>query len=173
MKLALKYILIGVVVVALSFIGMGLLHPTIEYESRIEINAAVDKSFQLFNDTALMKKWMPGFLSLTKISGDANEVGSQWKLVLKQKEDVFEMMETVTAFETNKRFAFNLDNDVMTGTTEVLFDGDSLQTVLLAKSTAKGKNFLMRSVFSFSKPYFKQQQDDIYLQLKNTIENSR
>ncbi len=172
MKLALKYILIGIAVVILSFIAMGLLHPQIEYESRVEIKAPIEKTFYLFNDTSLMKNWMPGFQSITNVGGNVNTVGSKWKLVLKQNEEVFVMTETVTAFDPNKRFAFDLDNDVMTGTTDVLFTGDSIKTVIVARSTAKGKNFFMRSVFSFSKPYFKQQQDEIYVKLKSMVEGS-
>jgi uncharacterized protein YndB with AHSA1/START domain len=170
MKLTLKYIGIGIVVVILSFIAMGLLHPTIEYESRTEIKAPIEKTFSLFNDTALMKNWMPGFSSITNISGNANEVGSKWKLVLVQKEEVYNMTETVTAFEKNKQFAFDMDNDVLVSNNNIAFSGDSTKTIIVAKTKVKGKNIFFRSMFVFSKPYFQEQQDLIYSQLKTMVE---
>jgi len=171
MKLALKYIGIGIAVVILSFIAMGLLHPTIEYETRTEVKAPLKKTFALFNDTTLMKNWMPGFSSITNISGNENEVGSKWKLVLVQKEEVYNMIETITAFENNKRFSYDLDNDIVFNNNDVTFNGDSTKTIVVAKTKVKGKNIFLRSMFVFSKPYFQEQQDLIYSQLKKMVES--
>ncbi len=171
MKLALKYIGIGIAVVILSFIAMGLLHPTIEYETRTEIKAPLEKTFALFLDTALMKNWMPGFSSITNISGNVHEVGSKWKLVLVQEKEVYNMTETVTAFENNKGFSFDLDNDALVSNNDITFNGDSTKTIIVAKAKVKGKNIFLRSMFVFSKPYFQEQQDLIYSQLKTMVES--
>ena len=39
MNTAVKYTLAGIAAVILGFVSLGIIHPEIEYESRVEINA--------------------------------------------------------------------------------------------------------------------------------------
>jgi len=45
MNTAVKYTLAGIAAVILGFISLGIIHPEIEYESRVQINAPIAKAF--------------------------------------------------------------------------------------------------------------------------------
>jgi uncharacterized protein YndB with AHSA1/START domain len=170
MKTALKFIAIGFAVVLLSFLAMGLLHPELKYESMVEINATPEKTYAVFCDTSLMYKWLPGFVSFTNSNNQGRGVGSVWVLTFHENNKTFEVTETITALDENKRYSFVLNNEMFSGTNDLYFTGDSLKTTLRAASTMRGNTFLLRCMFAFSKPYFKQSQDETYSKLKSVVE---
>jgi uncharacterized protein YndB with AHSA1/START domain len=170
MSTAFKYTLAGIAAVLLSFFSVGLIHPEIEYESKIAIHASPEKSFQVFTDTSLMHQWLPGFKSFSKISGDPLTAGTKHLLVLEQEGKVYEITETITDVKPNQRYAFDAVNSVLKSSNLLIFEGDSSQTLLTVQTRARGNNLFLRSLFVFTKPLFQQQQDTIYHQLKLTIE---
>ena len=173
MKKALKYIGIGALVAISSFFILGLIHPTGEYTNTTIVNAPLEKTFDIFNDTTRMREWMPGMVSMENISGGANEVGSKWKTTFRDGERDIVMTETVTAFKTNELFAFNLSNEVMNSDNEIRFTAKGNTTEIKAHCKYKGSNMFWRSMFVFFEGSMQQQQQEMYALLKKVIEESK
>ncbi|HMR47359.1 MAG TPA: SRPBCC family protein [Bacteroidia bacterium] len=171
MNTAVKYTLAGIAAVILGFVSLGIIHPEIEYESRVEINAPVAKAFDVFIDTAMMKHWMPGFVSFKPLEGKIHTKGSTQLLVLNLNNEQFEITETLEDYSYPKLYKFHAQNTLLNSTNTLIFEGDSLRSSLTIKTKASGNNFMLRSMFVFTKPIFKQQQDSTYLLLKKTIES--
>ena len=172
MKKALKYIGIGILIAISSFFIMGLLHPDGEYTTTIVINAPIEKTFSVFNDTTRMREWMPEMVLMQNISGAENEVGSKWKTIFRDHERDIEMTETVTGFKTNELFAFNLQNEVMNSDNEIRFAAVGNTTEIKAHTKYRGGNIFWRSMFVFFEGSMKQQQQEMYAMLKEVIEKN-
>ena len=172
MKKALKYIGIGILIAISSFFIMGLLHPDGEYTITIVVNAPVEKTFSVFNDTTRMREWMQGMVSMENISGGANEVGSKWKTTFRDHERDIVMTETVTGFKANELFAFNLSNDVMNSDNEIRFAAVGNTTEIKAHTKYRGGNLFWRSMFVFFEGSMKQQQQEMYELLKAVVEKN-
>lgn len=136
------------------------------------VNAPLEKTFTLFNDTTKMKQWMPGFVSITNISGQPNTVGSKWKLVLEQDGQLFEMTETMTAFKQNEQFAFLLENEVLSNECTISFKPNDNQTEIISDNVVHGNNMLWKSAFFFFKDYFRETGQTTYDNLKKMIETT-
>ena len=97
MKKVLRFIVIGIFALAVLFFSLGLFIPTFSFDNVVEVNKPIEKTFAEFNDVSNMYKWIPGFQFIEPISGWPNEVGSKWKLVVKQEGKRMELIETMTA----------------------------------------------------------------------------
>ena len=97
MKKVFRYIAIGIFALAIIFFSLGLFIPAFSFDNVVEVNRPVEKAFAEFNDVSNMYKWTPGFQFIEPISGWPNEVGSKWKLVVKEEEERIELIETITA----------------------------------------------------------------------------
>ncbi|HMU77069.1 MAG: SRPBCC family protein [Bacteroidetes bacterium] len=171
MNTAVKYTLAGIAAVILGFISLGIIHPEIEYESRVQINAPIAKAFDIFTDTAMMKHWMPGFVSFKPLEGEIHTKGSKQLLVLNLNNEKIEITETLEDYSYPKLYQFHAQNTLLNSTNTIIFEGDSLQCNMTIKTKASGNNFMLRSMFVFTEPIFKQQQDSTYTLLKRTIES--
>ena len=95
----------------------------------------------------------------------------QQLLVLNLNNEKFEITETLEDYSYPKLYKFHAQNTLLNSTNTLIFEGDSLRSSLTIKTKASGNNFMLRSMFVFTKPIFKQQQDSTYLLLKKTIES--
>ncbi|HOZ81310.1 MAG TPA: SRPBCC family protein [Bacteroidia bacterium] len=171
MNAAVKYTLAGIAAVILGFVSLGIIHPEIEYESRVQISAPVTKAFDIFIDTSMMKHWMPGFVSFKPLEGKMLTKGSKQLLVLNLNNEQIEITETVEDYSYPKFYKFHAQNTLLNSTNTIIFEGDSIHCSLTVKTKASGNNFMLRSMFVFTEPIFKQQQDSTYTLLKRTIES--
>ena len=121
MKKVLRFIVIGIFALAVLFFSLGLFIPTFSFDNVVEVNKPIEKTFAEFNDVSNMYKWIPGFQFIEPISGWPNEVGSKWKLVVKQEGKRMELIKTMTAYKENEVFAFNLSNEMMSNDIEIVF----------------------------------------------------
>lgn len=170
MKKVLRFIVIGIFALAVLFFSLGLFIPTFSFDNVVEVNKPIEKTFAEFNDVSNMYKWIPGFQFIEPISGWPNEVGSKWKLVVKQEGKRMELIETMTACKENEVFAFNLSNEMMSNDIEIVFTSKGQRTLITAHNKVSGKNIFWKSLFVVSKSYFKNVQQKSYEKLKIVIE---
>lgn len=154
------------------FLGVGLLSSSFEYENRITIERTPEQVWTVFTDQERMGDWLDGFVRIENLSGNPMEVGSRWKLVFDMDGEVVELIEEMTVIEPNRRFAFNLETDPFSGTTDVRLTPSGEHTELVATSTVIGRNIFMRAFMRIMKGYFEKQAQKSYDKLKVLAEAS-
>ena len=150
---------------------IGLLTPSISYDSTITVNVPVEKAFTLFSDTSKMKDWMPGFVSLKLDSGNTIARGSKMTLILIQEGQEYDMTETMTTFIPNQHYAYLLENAVLHNQVDILFTPIGNSTTIKVNNLVIGNNIIWRSVFYFYKKRLVQLNKEIYSNLKKMIES--
>lgn len=75
-----------------------------KYSCSIDIHLPRDRVVALFDDTANLKRWMPGLRAFEHQSGIPGEVGAKSRLTFKDGAREFAMTETVTLRQLPERF---------------------------------------------------------------------
>jgi len=100
-------------------------------------------------------------------------VGSKFRVILNNNGEIVTIIETMTAIEKNKRFAFDLESDVHLGHTDITFAAlDSETTLVRSTNEVEAKTALMRSIFVIMKPYFQTVSDKQFKTIKKLSESS-
>jgi len=162
-----KYLLAGIAVVAMGFVTMGLLHPTVKCQTQTEISVPPDFVFNSITDTSLMKQWFNGLQSVKAEIPDKKYI-----LKLIQKDKTMDLVLTYDTLKPNSSCVFSFDSEVYTSDYNLTLSGDSLRTTLHVQTVTRGKNIFLRSIFALSRPYFQQQQDSMFSRFKNVVENN-
>ena len=154
-----------------AFISVGFISPTVTYETSILVNKPVGHSFSVFNNPFNTKKWLPGFVRMSVLSGMPNEIGSEYELVFEENGEEFVLHEVMTGFEINKLFAFDMSNEFLTSKVRITFEDEGGKTRIISTTETKAKNFVFRSLFPFMKSEFQSRNDETYANLKRLIES--
>jgi hypothetical protein len=167
-----RYISFALLALLIVFFSIGLFTPEVSYTNRISIQASPEKSFTLFCDTSLMKEWMPGFTSVELKKGDGKSKGSEWRLVLTQDGQEFEMKETILEYRQGSNYHFLLENAVLRNTISMQFNKQNGNTDLVVNNNVEGNNIMWRSLFFFYKNRLSEQSMEMYDDLKTMIETN-
>lgn len=170
---ALKYIFIGLAVVILSFLSIGLLHPSLTYENTFTVDASLDHSFDVFTNDSLGPDWLIGYKSYEILEGEPHVPGSKFLMKFEVEGQPFEFTETLVEFKENEKFAFTMDTDFFTGDVDITFSGDSTSTSITAVTTNYGKGIFNRSMIYLMKSSLKEQSQLSYNNLKELIESTK
>lgn len=172
MKKFLKYFLIVIVLLVVIFFSLGLIFRSHEYTISTTVNAPVEKTFAVFNDTTKLKEWLPGFKSMELIKGNMNEAGSKWKVVFEENGSEISMNETIVAFKENELVSFNIANDFIKSKNEVRFIPKGNRTEIIARVNYRGTHIFQKSVLALFSGFVKKQQEESYNLLKQVVEKT-
>ena len=100
------------------------------------------------------------------------KVGSTYKMIVDENGKDFEMIETVTAFEVNKKVGLKFDAQGMLKTDEITFASDGDKTTITTKSICKGTNYLLKCTFPYFKSIFKSTDQEYLNNFKRHIEKT-
>jgi uncharacterized membrane protein len=165
------FILLGIITtLIIGFIAIGFIKPVCKTQTSVTVNAPASKTFAIFNDTANMRVWMDNYKSIKHISGEKNEVGSKWELRFDENGRDMVIMETITAFEQDKLFAFEFEDEFAKFNVEIHFDEANGQTVISQTSTGEGKGMAARSMIAIMSGAIEKQQTGMYNKLKALVE---
>jgi len=168
----LKYLLYLVLLLALIFVGKGLLTPSIYYESEISVNKSAEEAWQVMSDETNLPKWINGFKRTELISGAANTVGAKSKIYVEENGQEMTMIETIKAVKEHEHLAMNFAMDFMDMDYEIFFNESNGKTKIHSKSTTKGNGLFARSIVSFMTNAMKTQEDTNLKNLKKLIEEN-
>jgi len=157
-KTIFKIIMILIVV----FLATGLLIKETSYITEIKINKPVSEVFKTFNDTSKINNWMPEVTSFIEVDARPGIVGSVYKIILKNEEELIEMTEKVLAYIPNKKATFSFNIDDMLKIDDYNFRMQDSITVITKNTIYKSDAYLMQCMF----PYFKKMfmdEDQKYL----------
>lgn len=166
---ALKITGIVLTIIVVVFFGIGLIVPSYEYDSTIEVNAPVEKCWSIFNDVTKMNQWLKGFESLTLKSGDSLKVGSVYEIVVTDSDHRMVMSEKITEVNAPKKISYQLNNDVLRSDFSFSFDGTS-PTKITSHYKVTGNNIAWKSILFLSKPYMTGSAADQLSSLKSVTE---
>ena len=163
--------IIGIVLAAIiiAALSLGLIVPSYEYESTVQVNASPEKCWKVFHDTKQMNKWMGGFESLTLKKGDSMTVGSQYEIVMNGHDKRMVMNETITEINAPTKVSYELNNDVLKSEFTFSFEGSS-STTITSRYKVSGNNILWKSILFLSKSYMTNASQSQLLLLKKAIE---
>lgn len=168
------FILLGVIAaLIIGFVAIGYVKPEYRGSVSVTVNAPVSKTFAVFNDTANMHKWMNNFKSINNISGAKNEVGSKWAITYNENGRDLVITETITAYEPEKLFAFDMEDEFAKFQIEIHFEEVNGQTVIKQTSKGAGKNIPARSMIALVSGSIEKQQQEMYNKLKTLVESSQ
>ena len=157
------------VVIVLLFFGTGILFPSYEYDSSIEVNAPVEKCWSTFHDVRKMNQWLNGFESLTLKSGDSLTVGAVYEIVVTEDDNRMVMTEKITELNAPRKVSYLLDNDVLRSEFSFSFDGTA-PTKITSHYKVAGNNLAWKSILFLSKSYMTTSAADQLSLLKKVIE---
>tara|TARA_R110002073_G_scaffold72537_1_gene177482 strand:- start:475967 stop:476491 length:525 start_codon:yes stop_codon:yes gene_type:complete len=171
MKKFLK-ITIGILLLLLVvFLLTGLLVKETNYEVSTTVNKPLNEVFAAFNNSKELQKWIPAVKSIEPVEEKTGMVGSTYKMiVIDANGNDFEMIETITAFEVNKRIGLAFDAQGMLKTDDITFLADGNSTVITNKASCKGTSFLLKCTFPFLKSMFKKSDQESLNGFKKYIE---
>ena len=164
--------LLAIIVVAVvGVLAMGFLKPTYKGTVSVTVNAPAAKTFAVFNNTDNMGKWMNGFKGIENVSGEKNQVGSKWKLHFTENGREMVIDETVTEFEQDKHFGFDMEDAFAKFHVDVRFEEQNGQTVISQTSEGAGKGIIARSMIAIMSGSVQSQQNEMYGKLKTLVES--
>ncbi len=146
----LKYILYSILILALLFLALGFIQPSVNYGHEVTVNKPIKEAWAVHQDVSKLDQWLEGFKSIDLISGESGEVGSKYKVVVNpgDGQEDFEMTETVVSKEDFDHFSMNFDSDVMVFDQTIHFSEEDGKTKIKTDSKAKGKSMMLRSMFA-------------------------
>lgn len=169
-------VLIGVLaVLVVGFFAAGLLNPTVEYSTEVEVNKPLKESWAVFSDESKLGEWITGYKGMEVLEGQKDQVGAKYLIKMEHEGELMEMTETITAIEKEKHYAMNFDMDGMTQDVDVQFSAkDENTTVIHVESTGQGKGMMMKSLFAIMEMggVFQKTSDEMYAKLKALIESN-
>jgi hypothetical protein len=165
-----KFTLIGLLGITLTFISLGFFHSSFQFENQIEVDASIEKSYASFVNDSLKPEWLEGYLGKEVLSGKRMVPGARFLVKFKEAEESVELIEVLKDAQLNEKYIFDMQTDVFDGTIEVYFEGDGQKTVLKIFTTIKGSNIFYRSMFYLLKGALQKQSQTNYNLLKVVIE---
>lgn len=164
-------IILGIIIgISVIFLATGIVVKETKYTTKIEIEKPIEEVFEKFQDTTLLKKWIPELKSFKVIDEKPGKVGSTYKMVVENNGERINMTEKILAYVPNEKITHYFDAENMLKTDEYSFSFVNNKTVLTKNSTCQSNSFLMSCVF----PYFKgtlQELDQQYLnRFKKVVE---
>lgn len=168
----LKYIIIFLILIAIVFVGKGLLTPEVSYESEIVVNKPVKEAWAVMSDESRISEWLEGIKKMELVSGTANTVGAVSKIYVEENGQEMVMEETITAIKPNEHIAMTFTMDFMDMDYEMHLTQEDGKTRIKSNSKTTGNGFMARSILSFMKGTMKKQEDTNMNNLKTVIDNN-
>ncbi|NVK23043.1 MAG: SRPBCC domain-containing protein [Kangiellaceae bacterium] len=166
------FLLVGVLF--LSLVAVGIFKRDFESQVAIEIDAPISQTFAVYNNPFMLNRWLTDFKSLEKVSGELNQVGSQWKLIFdtQNNEEVI-LRQTITQFEPEHIIAFGYDNIWLSGHNITRFEAlASDKTQVTITQNYSGKGIVQNAMLFLMSHHVNNMNQQNLKQLKGLIEQS-
>ncbi|MBT8233782.1 MAG: hypothetical protein HKO66_13070 [Saprospiraceae bacterium] len=146
----LKYLLYVILALILIFLALGIFKSSISYGHEIKVDKPLKEAWAVSQDASKYDKWLKGFKSIELISGEQNEVGSKYKVIVNPGEGQpdFEMTETIISLEEFDHVTLDFDSDMMDFVQTINFSEEDGKTVISSDSKVIGKGIITRSMLA-------------------------
>ena len=169
----LKYLLGIIALLALLFIGRGLLTPSISYSSEIVVDKPIQEAWAVMNDESKISQWLTGITNVEHVSGEKGKVGAVTRYTFVEDGEESVLLETMKVIRPNEHVAMNfVMEDVMDMEYTADFSEKGGKTHIKSATTTKGTNLFMRTIIPFLTSTMKAQEDENLNNLKKLIETN-
>ena len=162
---------IGLVLLSMLYgVFLGLTNKSDVIITETQIDAPVEVVYDFIIDADKSKSWLIDLTSIEQVSGDSVEAGAKYVLVFMSGKNQIIITETLTDVVENERFAFDLENEFITGDVEISLSPSDGGTLVREENNYSGKGFLSRALMGISKSSFKKSKRLMYDKLKEVAE---
>lgn len=169
MKRIVLYILGTLVLLIAVFFSLGIIFPSVEYTTTVEINKPRDFTWNVMRER---KDWIYGFKNLEQISGKPNEVGSRAKITVFREGAEYTFNSELLDIKPPEMSMTELTNDMLTHDATVHLIENNGKTTVVSEEKITGKNPLFRSLFVLFKSRIIATSVKNFEGLKQTVESS-
>lgn len=142
-----------------------------KYTIEIDIHESRARVIELLDNTENLKKWMPGLISFTHISGEPGQVGAQSKIVCQHGSREYEMIETITVRNLPDEFTGTYDSVGMWNEVKNIFvEIDENNTKWISENEFKSDKFMMKLMMFLVPGMFKKQSYKFMESFKQFVE---
>ena len=118
-------------------------------QHEIEIDKPLKDVYAAFRDPDNLPRWLEGLQRTEQISGQPGEVGSVVKQIYLERGRIVEMIETITAHESERLFAGTLEAPGMSSTLRVAFEDRGQRTGMRFSGDFEGCTLIMKLMMPF------------------------
>ena len=170
----LKYVLYVAIGLAIFFVAIGMMKPSVSYGHKIHTNKSVQEAWGVTQDISKYGQWLDGFKSIDLISGEQGTVGSKYKVIVNPEEGQpdFELIETVISIKEFDHVKLHFDSDMMDFDQTISLSETDGKASVKTESTVRGKGIMMRSMFAVMEMFggaFQKQEESNIDNLKKVI----
>lgn len=170
LKKAVIVLLIAVILLIAAFFCIGILFPSVEYSTKVEINAPRNVTWQVMRDR---KDWIYGFNSYEQLSGTPNEPGSKARVsvIRDGRETTFET--ELIAIKPPEYVLSRLTNDMLIHDATVRLNESGDKTIVVSDEKLEGKSAFWRSIFAIFRSRIIETSRKNFDGLKQAVETSQ
>ena len=169
----LKYLLGILLLLVILFFAIGMITPSVSYESEVTVNKTAAEAWATMSDESKMSQWITGFKRTEHVSGTPNTIGAVSKVFVEENGEEMEMEETIIDFKKNELLAMKFTMDFMDMNYEITFDDANGGTKIKSKSKTVGNGMFAKSLIALMSGSMKKQEDVNMNKLKQLIENNK
>lgn len=166
--------LIGLVVVVIlsfaAFLLVGVFTTSVTTSYEMTVDAPVDEVYTFFMDLEKVNQWVTSLKSSERISGNPQEIGTKYKLVINRDGKDKEFIEEIIELKENAAFGYSLDGDGLHSDSRVTFKDVDGKTLVTATTVTRAKNAITRSMLPFKKDEMERRRKKNYDKLKELVE---
>lgn len=168
----LKYFGIFLLFVVAAILGLMFMAPkSVTFVVTQDVNAPLDKTWSYTMNPENLPKWIEGLSKIEHLSGYTNAVGGKTAFIYNEGKEDMTMIETITAYEPEKQFAFKGEvEDMMSVVSVSDFKAlDSSKSNITIKTTITAESFGMR-LFMYNQEGMRTRSKEQYAKLAGLIE---
>ena len=139
---ALKFGLLFLGIFTLLFSSIGLIVPSVEFKTKIEINKPLHYSYSIFGNPMLLQSWVTGLKSIRYVAGIPFQPGCKFKMVIERDGQTRVVSQELLEFESHHHVTFLLEEKKYTITVRVDFYGDDKNTTIKTTNKIVAKDYL-------------------------------
>ncbi len=169
----LKYIVGIIVLLFVLFIGIGILVPSISYQSEVTVDKPIEEAWAVMNDESKLSQWLKGITKIEHVSGKKGTVGAVTQYTFNENGEESIILETIKSITPNQNISmdFNMEG-VMNMNYKVDFTSKDGKTFIQSSTDTKGDGMFMKSMVFFMKGTMQSQEDENMNNLKKLIEEN-
>ena len=167
-----KYAGIFILFLVVAVFGMMFMAPkNVMFVVSQDINAPLESTWNYTMNPENLPKWIEGLSKIEHKSGEFNSVGSKTAFIYNEGKEDMTMIETITAYEPEKQFAFKGEvKDMMSVVSNASFTAlDSNRTNITIKTTITAESLGMR-LFMYNQEGMRKRSKEQYAKLAELIE---
>ena len=166
----LKFILKLLGLIALVFLLTGLFIKKVDYAVEVEVDKPLEETFALFNDHTIMDQWIKDVKSFTAIEETEAMVGNKYRMVVDSEGREIEMIETITAWEPNRRVGMQFEAEDMLKSNIISFGQNGNSTIITNNASCQGTSYMAKCMFPYFKSMFRKIDQEMLNDFKSMAE---